>query len=212
MAGVDEAAQAVRGPLETCPRVLGEPRHPGHRGLCRRRPARPGPVAPRHERGGDQRLFPQGGWQAALDEARASVARGAGDRQTASTPPGTRCPSWRRCLTAPMKCQPGPLARRERPSAVRGRCGMAAVPSLPGYLFVGQIHPPTWAFSLDPPIRRWLGGPDELEWRSAGEVGVIVRGARWCVGGHEILHVGGHESARWWPPELRGGGQVICPR
>ena len=32
------------------------------------------------------------------------------------------------------------------------------------------------------------------------------------VGGHEILPVGGHGTARWWPRELPTGGQQICPR
>ena len=32
------------------------------------------------------------------------------------------------------------------------------------------------------------------------------------VGGHEILPVGGHETARWWPRELPTGGQQNCPR
>lgn len=32
------------------------------------------------------------------------------------------------------------------------------------------------------------------------------------VGGHEILPVGGHETARWWPVVLPIGGQWFCPR
>ena len=32
------------------------------------------------------------------------------------------------------------------------------------------------------------------------------------VGGHEILPGGGRECACWWPVELPGGGQLICPR
>jgi hypothetical protein len=32
------------------------------------------------------------------------------------------------------------------------------------------------------------------------------------VGGHEILPIGGHETARWWPTKLPSGGQVFCPR
>jgi hypothetical protein len=32
------------------------------------------------------------------------------------------------------------------------------------------------------------------------------------VGGHEILPIGGHESARWWPTVLPTGGQWFCPR
>src|SRR5262245_16039511 len=33
-----------------------------------------------------------------------------------------------------------------------------------------------------------------------------------CVGGHEILPVGGQGTARWWPRELPTGGQQNCPR
>ncbi len=32
------------------------------------------------------------------------------------------------------------------------------------------------------------------------------------VRGHEILPVGGHETAHWWPTELPTGGQWDCPR
>ena len=32
------------------------------------------------------------------------------------------------------------------------------------------------------------------------------------VGGHEILPIGGHETARWWPTVLPTGGQWFCPR
>jgi len=33
-----------------------------------------------------------------------------------------------------------------------------------------------------------------------------------CVGSHEILPVGGRETARWWPTVLPTGGQWFCPR
>jgi hypothetical protein len=33
-----------------------------------------------------------------------------------------------------------------------------------------------------------------------------------AVGGHEILPVGGHEAARWWPTVLPIGGRWFCPR
>jgi len=32
------------------------------------------------------------------------------------------------------------------------------------------------------------------------------------VGGHEILPMGGHESACWWSVVLPTGGQWFCPR
>ena len=32
------------------------------------------------------------------------------------------------------------------------------------------------------------------------------------VGGHEILPIGGHETARWWSTVLPTGGQWFCPR
>jgi hypothetical protein len=32
------------------------------------------------------------------------------------------------------------------------------------------------------------------------------------VGGHEIVPIGGHEAARWWPTVLPIGGQWFCPR
>jgi len=32
------------------------------------------------------------------------------------------------------------------------------------------------------------------------------------VSGHEILPVGGHETARWWPTELPTGGRWVGPR
>lgn len=81
---MDEAAQAIRGPLETCP-------------PCSVNLSIPATIACAHagqlERAGSLlasseavigAFFPQGGWQAALDEARASVARSSGDVQAAS--------------------------------------------------------------------------------------------------------------------------------
>ena len=43
--------------------------------------------------------------------------------------------------------------------------------------------------------------------RGANAAAVIKR-----VGGHEILPIGGHETARWWPTVLPTGGRWFCPR
>jgi DNA-binding SARP family transcriptional activator/tetratricopeptide (TPR) repeat protein len=82
---VDEAQQAVRGPLESCPPCsvnLSIPctiacaaagRLDQAEGLLARSEAVIGA------------FYPQGGWQAALDEARSAVARGRGDERAAAS-------------------------------------------------------------------------------------------------------------------------------
>ena len=42
--------------------------------------------------------------------------------------------------------------------------------------------------------------------------GLLPSVAGMRVGGHEILPIGGHETARWWPTVLPAGGQWFCPR
>lgn len=84
MLAVDEAVRAVRGPFETC--------RP-----CSVNLSIPATIACADAGQIDRALsllarsetvigalFPQGGWQAALDEARAAVARSSGDMRTAS--------------------------------------------------------------------------------------------------------------------------------
>ena len=39
-----------------------------------------------------------------------------------------------------------------------------------------------------------------------------VREEKDCVGGHEILPFGGHETARWWLTVLPTDDQWFCPR
>ena len=47
-----------------------------------------------------------------------------------------------------------------------------------------------------------LSDRDAAAWQAAAK----------SVGGHEILPVGGHVAARWWPIVLPTGGQWFCPR
>lgn len=84
LAAVEEAAQAVRGPLETCPPCSVNLTIPATM-AC----AAAGDVdgANRHlarAEGVVSVFFPKGGWRAALDEARAAVARTSGDAGAAS--------------------------------------------------------------------------------------------------------------------------------
>ena len=53
--------------------------------------------------------------------------------------------------------------------------------------------------------------PSDLGIRSS--VSMLCAPVPWrAVGGREILPVGGHETARWWPSELPTGGHEFCPR
>ena len=66
-------------------------------------------------------------------------------------------------------------------------------------------------------VQGWLTRTDTPEfWAQAADVcGLYLsppaNAVVLSVGGHEILPIGGHENARWWPTVLPTGGQWFCP-